>query len=98
MYDQCMKASRQRMSVSVDANLARAATLAVKQGEAPTISAWVNDALSLKLEQERRLRALAAFIAGYENRHGAISPDEIARATRQARDRAVPVRARRRGR
>ena len=46
---------RQRLSASVDATLLAAAEAAVARGRAPTLSAWVNDALRLKLEQERRL-------------------------------------------
>jgi hypothetical protein len=84
---------KQRLSASVDADLLRAAEAAAERGEVSTVSAWVNDALRLKLEHDRRLQALAAFIDAYEAEHGVITADEMARATRKARSRAVPVRA-----
>src|SRR5438105_465363 len=86
--------SRQRLSVSVDADLAEAVEAAVQQGEAPTLSAWVNAALRLKLDNDRRLRALAKAIAAFEVKHGEITDEEIARAQRAARARAIHVRGR----
>jgi Arc/MetJ-type ribon-helix-helix transcriptional regulator len=83
---------KQRLSASVDADLLRAAETAAKRGRVPTVSAWVNDALRLKLEHDRRLQALSAFMAAYEAEHGVITPDEIESAQRAARSRAVPVR------
>ncbi len=87
---------RQRLSASVDASLLSAAEDAVARGRAPTLSAWVNDALRLKLEHEQRLEALAAYISAYEAKHGEITSEEIARAQRNARARAITVRKRRR--
>lgn len=81
-----------RLSASVDAELLRAAEAAAKQGRAPTVSAWVNEALRLKLAHDRRLQALAAFIDGYEKEHGVITTEEIEAARRSARARALPVR------
>ena len=85
---------KQRLSASVDADLIAAAESAASRGHAKNVSAWVNDALRLKVEHDRRLAALASFIAAFEAEHGAISPDEIAAATRRARTRAVVVRGR----
>jgi hypothetical protein len=45
--------------VSVDAELMEAAELAVKHGQAPTLSAYVSDGLRLKLESDQQLRAMA---------------------------------------
>jgi Arc/MetJ-type ribon-helix-helix transcriptional regulator len=83
---------KQRLSASVDAELLRAAEAATKRGRASTVSAWVNDALRLKLEHDRRLEALSAFIDAYESEHGEITPSEVERAARAARHRALPVR------
>ena len=47
-----------------------------------------------QLDQERRLEALAAFVAAYEAEHGEIAPDEMRLAARRARQRAVTVRGR----
>jgi Arc/MetJ-type ribon-helix-helix transcriptional regulator len=84
--------NKQRLSASVDAELIQAAETAVARGRSDSVSAWVNDALRLKLDQEHRLEALAAFVASYEADYGEITPDEINQAVRRARARAVAVR------
>ena len=84
---------KQRLSASVDAELIAAAEDAVAQGRAATVSAWVNDALRLKLEHDRRLAAVDDFIAAYEAEHGEITADEMRMATRRARARAKSARA-----
>jgi hypothetical protein len=86
--------TKQRLSASVDADLLEAAEQAVAQGGADSVSAWVNDALRLKLTHDRRLDALAAFIAEYEAVHGEITGEDVRRAGRRARSRAVVVRGR----
>ena len=86
--------SKQRLSASVDSDLIEAAEKAVARGHTESVSAWVNDALRLKLVQERRLEALAAFVAAYEQEHGEITPEEMQMAARRARQRAVVVRGR----
>jgi len=83
---------KERLSASVDSELIRAAEAAVKRGLSVSVSAWVNDALRLKLEHERRLDALADFVTAYEKEHGEISSEEIRMATRRARARAIAVR------
>jgi Arc/MetJ-type ribon-helix-helix transcriptional regulator len=84
--------TKQRLSASVDSDLIEAAENAVTSGRSESVSAWVNDALRIKLEQERRLEALAAFIAAYEDEHGEITPDEMLAAARRARASAITVR------
>ena len=83
---------KERLSASVDSDLLRAAEKAVKRGVSPSISAWVNDALQLKLAHERRLESLAAFVSTYEEEHGEISTEEIRQATRRARAKAITAR------
>lgn len=83
---------KQRLSASVDADLVQAVEAAVARGRSDSVSAWVNDALRLKLERDRRLEALGAFISAYEAEFGTIAPDEIRDATRRARGRAIVVR------
>ena len=63
---------KQRLGASVDTDLLAAATAAARRGQARTVSAWVNDALRLKLEHDLRLQALAA----YEEEHGEITQAE----------------------
>lgn len=86
--------TKERLSASVDAELMAAAQKAVTDGRAESISAWVNDALRLKADHDRRLQALDDFLAAYEAEHGEITEDEVRAATRRARERAVVVRGR----
>lgn len=83
---------KQRLSASVDAELMAAAQQAVADGRAENISAWVNDALRLKADHDRRLHALDDFLAAYEAEHGEITEDEMRAAARRARERAIVVR------
>jgi len=83
---------KQRLSASVDADLLAAAEAAAASGRAATVSAWVNDALRLKLEHDHRLQALAAFLSTFEAEHGEITREEMQRAVRRANSRAVPIR------
>jgi Arc/MetJ-type ribon-helix-helix transcriptional regulator len=80
------------LSASVDADLVEAGQSAVAEGRAENLSAWVNDALRLKADHDRRMRALDDFIGAYEAEHGEISEDEMREASRRARARAVVVR------
>jgi hypothetical protein len=81
--------SKVRLSASVDADLIAAAESAVARGRLDSVSAWVNEALRMKAEQDRRLEALAAFVAAYEQEHGEISQEEMRGAARRARARAL---------
>jgi hypothetical protein len=85
--------NKQRLSASVDADLLTAAQHAVDAGHAASLSAWVNDALRLKADHERRLAALDEFLAGFESTHGAISDQDIDDALHRARGRAVVIRS-----
>lgn len=83
---------KRRLSASVDAALLAAVEEAVAEGWSASLSAWVNEALALKVDRDRRLRALDDFLAAYEVAHGEITEEEMQRAGRRARDRAVVVR------
>jgi len=76
----------------VDADLVAAAQEAVAQGQAESVSAWVNEALRLKAAHDRRLCALDEFVAAFETEHGEITEAEMSEAARRARGRAVVVR------
>jgi hypothetical protein len=84
--------TKRRLSASVDAELMAVAHDAVAEGHADSISAWVNDALRLKADQDRRLQALDDFLAAYESEHGQITEEEMREAARRARERAIVVR------
>lgn len=88
-------ATKHRLSASVDANLIAAAEAAISRGHAPNLSAWVNDALRLKLEHDLRMTALDELLSAYESKHGTISDEEIAAASRWACARAAMVRGHR---
>ena len=51
-------ARKERMTVTVDAELVEAGNRAVKAGRAPSLSSWVNDALGEREAREQRLRGL----------------------------------------
>ena len=84
--------SKQRLSVSVDSDLIDAVEKAVSRGRTESISAWVNEALRSKLDQDRRLEALSDFISRYESEHGLITAEEMQMAARRARSSARAVR------
>jgi hypothetical protein len=84
--------SKTRLSATVDADLIQAAEQAVRRGPAATVSAWLNDAMRLKLEHDRRLEALSEFVAAYEAEHGEITRADMRAAERRARSRALPAR------
>ena len=83
---------KERLSASVDADLVAVAQEAVAQGQADSVSAWVNEALRLKVAHDQRLRALDEFVAAFEAEHGEITKAEMSEAARGARGRAVVVR------
>ena len=68
---------KQRLSASVDAELVAVAQEAVAAGQVENVGAWVNEALRLKADHDRRLRAVDEFLAAYEAEHGKITDDEI---------------------
>jgi Arc/MetJ-type ribon-helix-helix transcriptional regulator len=84
--------AKERLSASVDSDLMAVAQEAVAQGRAESVSAWVNEALRLKVAHDRRLRALDEFVAGFEAEHGEITDAEMRESARRARGRAVIVR------
>jgi len=88
---------KQRLSVTVDPDLIAAAEAAVAAQDADTLSAWVNDAMRLKVENDARLKALAFALGEFEREHGKITAEEMASAAREARRRAVVVRGTRAG-
>lgn len=85
--------TRARLSATVDNDLLEAGREAVAEGRAPSLSAWVNEALQRQHDHDRRMRALDEFLEQYERAHGAITDREIADASRRLRARATTVRA-----
>ncbi|WP_036725353.1 hypothetical protein [Patulibacter minatonensis] len=86
--------TKRRLSVSVDAEVADAGQRAVDAGSAPTLSAWVNDALHARAARDRRLLALDEFLDDYEREFGAFDDAELAAIERRAQAGAAVVRGR----
>jgi hypothetical protein len=89
---------KQRISATVDADLVAVAERAAAQGRAKNVSAWINDAMRQKAEDDRRREALRSFIADYEAEHGVITDPEIVEVRRAMAARAIVVRGRKRRR
>jgi Arc/MetJ-type ribon-helix-helix transcriptional regulator len=87
---------KERLTISVDADLAAAVAEAVADGRAESVSAWVGEAIREHVAKERRLAALAELISDYEAEHGEITDQEMAEQARADRDAAAAVRAGRR--
>jgi nucleotide-binding universal stress UspA family protein len=91
-------ARKERLTVTVDANLLEAGNQAVAAGRADSLSGWVNLALAEREAKERRLLAMAEAVTEYEARFGEISPEEIAAQQRADQKAAIVVRGPRRAR
>ena len=64
------------------------------EGRAESVSAWVNHALRLKADHDRRLKAIDDFIDAFEAEYGEITEEDMREAERNARVKAVVVRGR----
>lgn len=89
-----MTKRKERLTVTVDAELLAAANDAVQRGSADSLSAWVNEALADRAERDRRLAALSDAVAGYEAEYGEIAESDIAAQHRADRAAAIVVRGR----
>src|SRR5512143_1108352 len=87
-----MSTRKERLTVTIDADLMEAGNDAVAEGRAQSLSGWVNAALAERVTKERRLAALAEAVAAYEKKFGAISARELADQKRADREAAVVVR------
>jgi Arc/MetJ-type ribon-helix-helix transcriptional regulator len=86
---------KNKLSVTVDADVVEAARAAVSSGRVGSVSAWVNEALHRQVDHERRLRGLDQFLAAYEAEHGTITEEEMAEVARTTRAGATVVRGKR---
>lgn len=90
-----MTPRKHRLTVTVDPELVEAGTRAVAEGNADSLSGWVNSALSEKMRRDEQLAHLRAAIADYETEFGEITSDEIAAQQRADREDSLVVRGRR---
>jgi hypothetical protein len=79
--------SKERVTVTLDADLIRAGQNAVERGAAESLSAWINLAILERREKDRRIQSLARAVADYDKTFGTITPEEI--AAQQRADRAA---------
>ena len=86
---------KERLTVTVDAELIRAGNRAVRAGDADSLSGWVNAALAEQEERDRRRRALAEAVAEYEAEFGVITDEEMEEQRRTDEKNAIRVRVRR---
>ena len=84
---------KQRVTVTVDETLLDAASLAVREGRARSVSEWVGEAMAQRRDRDERLAVLSRLVAEYEAEHGFITDDEIAEQAQQDRDAAASLRA-----
>ena len=89
---------KERLTVTVDPELLKAANQAIAEGRAATLSGWVNLALTERAAKEQRLRMLAEAAAAYEDEFGEITGAEILAQDRIDRQRALISRPRKRAR
>lgn len=76
---------KRRLSASIDEELLAAAEAAVREGQAPSLSALVEEALRLQVEKGRRLAAMEEFIATLDEERGRPTDDEVDRVMREWR-------------
>ena len=79
--------------MTIDADLLDEASAAVSDGDASSVSAWVNQAMADKSEHRQRLKALGEAIADYEAEFGKITDEERAEQRRLDKIAAEQVRA-----
>jgi hypothetical protein len=87
-----MARRKERLTVTVDAELVVAGNRAVRAGDADSLSGWVNDALAEREAKDRRLRAMAEAVAAYEAEFGVITDEEMAAQKRADQRAAIVVR------
>ena len=85
--------TKRRITVTVDEDLIEAASDAVSDGDASSVSAWVNEAMADKNEHRRRHKALGEAIADYEAEFGKITSEELEEQRRLDKIAAEQVRA-----
>lgn len=89
-----MTKRKERLTVTVDAELLAAVNEAVERGDADSVSALVNEVLAERIDRERRLAAGWEAVAAYEAEFGEITEAEIAEQHRADRAAAIVVRGR----
>ncbi|MHB8262663.1 MAG: hypothetical protein ACYDGY_02790 [Acidimicrobiales bacterium] len=87
-----MRTPKKRLTVTIDQELVAAATEAVSDGIAESVSEWVNEALKSRAIKDRKLKALSEAISAYEAEFGEITATEISSLERADRSAALIAR------
>jgi hypothetical protein len=93
-----MSRRKERVTVTVDAELVAVGNRAVRTGRAESLSGWINEALVEREARERRLESMAEAVAAYEAEFGEMSAVELAAQQRADERAALPIRGTRRPR
>ncbi|NLV55430.1 MAG: hypothetical protein GXY13_07455 [Acidimicrobiales bacterium] len=86
---------KRRITVTVDEEAYQAAVSAVAAGRASSVSAWVNEALTARREDDDARALLGDLLAEHQAEQGAFTPEELAEQERRDLEAAAAVRARR---
>jgi len=87
--------TKQRVTITADAEALAAGQRAVADGVYGSLSEWASAAMVEKVARDARLRALDDALAAYEAEHGAITDEEVAAQMRADREAAIVVRGHR---
>ena len=82
---------KERLSVSVDAELVAEGKAAVAAGLHDSLSAWVSAALRQQSAHDQRLRAADEFFREWEAQYGEITDEEMERNHRELMESAIHV-------
>ncbi|MFT4010605.1 MAG: hypothetical protein QM655_11255 [Nocardioidaceae bacterium] len=69
---------KQRITVTVDTDLAEEARRAATSAGSASLSAWVAKAIAGGVEQQHRIAAMAGAVEAYEAEHGVFTEKELA--------------------
>src|SRR5690348_8980490 len=85
-------ARKERLTITVDPELVEAGNRAVASGQAESLSGWVNQAMAIRAERDRKLALLGEAIAHYEAEFGEITVQEMEQQRKWDREHALVVR------
>ena len=87
-----MRTGKQRLTITVDAELIEEGRRAIEAGRADSVSGWVSSALEERVRRDRQLAELATAVGDHEKEFGEITTEEIAAQKRADRTAAIVVR------
>ena len=88
-----MSEKKVRVTVTLDPELVRAGSAAVRARQTASLSEWVNEALLAQAAEAKRVRSARRAQAAYDRDFGALTPAEVERRVASLRKNAVRVRS-----